>query len=40
MTTVFRQILDTTPLAFRNQCWRADDRASRDETKTGRSVGA
>lgn len=24
MTTVFRQILDTTPLAFRNQCWRAD----------------
>ena len=31
MTTVFRQILDTTPLAFRNQCWRADRRAPDDE---------
>lgn len=25
MTTVFRQILDTTPLAFRNQCWRNEN---------------
>lgn len=24
MTTVFRQMMDTTPLAFRNQCWRSD----------------
>jgi AraC-like DNA-binding protein len=28
MTTVFRQALDITPLAYRNQCWRAGERVA------------
>lgn len=37
MTTVFRQILDTTPLAFRNQCWHAGGSGAGDAR--GRAVG-
>lgn len=35
MTTVFRQLLDTTPLAYRQQCWRAGEDAG-----GGRAAGA
>jgi AraC-like DNA-binding protein len=35
MTTVFRQTLDTTPLAYRHRCWHADGRQSGGDRPKG-----